>query len=115
MLALGAGSPVFARIANDREVLRGRGEEFAKTTYIAHERLRASACGAHWIRRDDPRRASEAGLEHARKIALAEEARAEHTAPMPLREVVAENPMPDERVEVKVDDVGGCMQLGRLA
>src|SRR5207249_4615480 len=51
----------------------------------------------------------------AGEVDLAVETRAEQAATMAFFEVVAEDALPDERVEVKIDDVARAVKVDRFA
>ena len=114
VLAGRARRPVLAVVSNDGELFAHRVEERSQLLEVLDERLEPRARATERVRRDDPGRPRELGLEDARKIHLAVHTRAEQAASVALPEIVAEDAMPDERVDVKIDHLAREIELHGL-
>lgn len=113
MLTFSARGLIFAQGADDSD-LRVFAQDAVKARVVFYEVLSALTGGEEGVCADDPGRAGDPRLEHARDIALAHERAAKRAEAVTLFEIVTEDPRPDEAIEVEVDDVGGEVDLDGL-
>jgi len=98
-----------------RLVLGTAREDRAQAGEVVREDRGPLARGPQRVRRDRPDAAGDPGLADPRQIDLGEEARPRGPRPVPFGEVVAQDPRPDERVDVQIDDVAREVEVDGLA
>src|SRR5690606_30484844 len=110
-----ARRPVLAQGAHQLEILRHLREEQLETAEVREQRAKAVLGLAQRIRGDDPGGSGEACLPNALEIRVSQEPAAERRPRVATRGLVAEQPVPDEGVEVEIDHLAREVKLHRLA
>ncbi len=106
---------VLAHVADHLEIVGDALEDALQPPHVLDEGVRPALGRPQRIGGDHPDRAGQARLAHAREVHHREEARAEGAVAVTLAQVVAEDPIPDERIDVQVDRLAGQVDLDGLA
>jgi hypothetical protein len=115
--AVSTGSPsgaVLRDVLHDGELLGHLREDLLELLEVVAEAPRPFAPDLEGVRRDDPGRSRDPGLEDAREVHLRVEARPQESVVVTFGEIVAPDPRPDVRVDVQIEHVARQVEVDRL-
>src|SRR5688572_11248274 len=106
-----ARGPVLCEVSDHRDLVRYVAEQTTELVQIGQQRFEAILRIADRVGRHHPGGAVESGFANARDVHLAPEKSGPDAGRVALSEIVAERALPDERVDVQIDDVARVVDL----